>query len=111
MASSVSSERSFSAAGITISKRRNRLKEDIVEALQCLKCLYHEDIIFREVVTVAEMEAEMDSNETCLDQAYGNKADLDEAEDAFSWDQYIIDDSDDDDEDEDVVHNDKDKVN
>ena len=41
----------------------------------------------------------MDSNETCLDQAYGNKADLDEAEDAFSWDQYIIDDSDDDDED------------
>ena len=38
MASSVSSERTFSAAGITISKRRNRLGRDIVEALQFLKC-------------------------------------------------------------------------
>ncbi|KAJ3495089.1 hypothetical protein NMY22_g19981 [Coprinellus aureogranulatus] len=33
MALSVSSERAFSAAGITISKRRNALKADIVEAL------------------------------------------------------------------------------
>ncbi|KIJ35874.1 hypothetical protein M422DRAFT_103474, partial [Sphaerobolus stellatus SS14] len=37
MASSVSSERAFSAAGITITKRRNRLKGDIVEALQVVK--------------------------------------------------------------------------
>ena len=37
MASSVSSERAFSAAGITISKRRNRLNGDIAEAVQCLK--------------------------------------------------------------------------
>ncbi|PCH40503.1 hypothetical protein WOLCODRAFT_57295, partial [Wolfiporia cocos MD-104 SS10] len=37
MASSVSSERAFSSAGITISKRRNHLKADIVEALQLLK--------------------------------------------------------------------------
>ncbi|KIJ48977.1 hypothetical protein M422DRAFT_103461, partial [Sphaerobolus stellatus SS14] len=36
-ASSVSSERAFSAAGITISKRCNCLKGDIVEALQVLK--------------------------------------------------------------------------
>src|SRR5258708_4887849 len=35
---SVSSERAFSSAGITISKRRNRLKGDIVEALECIKC-------------------------------------------------------------------------
>jgi hypothetical protein len=39
MAISVSSERAFLSAGITISKRRNRLKPDIVEALQCLKCM------------------------------------------------------------------------
>ena len=39
MASSVSSEWAFSSAGITISKHRNQLKADIVEALQCLKCL------------------------------------------------------------------------
>jgi hypothetical protein len=48
MASSVSSERAFSAAGITISKRRNRLKGDIVEALQCLKCMIRRDLLFRE---------------------------------------------------------------
>ena len=46
MASSVSSERAFSSAGITISKRRNRLKGDIVEALQFLKCLIHRDLVF-----------------------------------------------------------------
>ncbi|KAJ3505119.1 hypothetical protein NMY22_g17694 [Coprinellus aureogranulatus] len=48
MASSVSSERAFSAAGITISKRRNSLKADIVEALQVLKSLINSDLIFRE---------------------------------------------------------------
>jgi hypothetical protein len=48
MASSVSSERAFSSAGITITKRRNRLKPDIVEALQFLKCTYHRDLLFRE---------------------------------------------------------------
>ncbi|KDR72396.1 hypothetical protein GALMADRAFT_38445, partial [Galerina marginata CBS 339.88] len=37
MASSVSSERAFSAAEITISKRRDRLRADIIEALQFLK--------------------------------------------------------------------------
>jgi hypothetical protein len=47
MASSVSSERAFSSAGITISKRRNRLKGDIVEALQFLKCLIRRDLFFR----------------------------------------------------------------
>jgi hypothetical protein len=39
MASSVSSEQAFSSAGITISKHRNCLKGDIVEALQCLECM------------------------------------------------------------------------
>ena len=48
MASSTSSERAFSSAGITITKRRNRLKADIVEALQYLKSQYHSEIIFRE---------------------------------------------------------------
>ena len=52
MASSVSSERAFSSAGITISKRRNRLKGDIVEALQGLKCLIRKNLLFREFETV-----------------------------------------------------------
>ena len=45
MASSVASERAFSSAGITISKRRNRLDGDIVEALQCLKSLNSQDLM------------------------------------------------------------------
>ncbi|KIJ24706.1 hypothetical protein M422DRAFT_105963, partial [Sphaerobolus stellatus SS14] len=37
MASSVSSERAFSAGGITITKCHNHLKGDVVEALQVLR--------------------------------------------------------------------------
>lgn len=48
MASSVSSERAFSSAGITISKRRNRLRPDVIEALQFLKCMYRRDLLFHE---------------------------------------------------------------
>ena len=48
MASSVSSKHTFSSAGITISKHRSRLKPDIVEALQFLKCAYRHDLIFQE---------------------------------------------------------------
>jgi hypothetical protein len=60
MASSVSSESAFSAAGITISKRRNRLEGDIVEALQCLKSLIHQDLLFREVVSATQDEEDLD---------------------------------------------------
>ena len=61
MASSVSSEREFSSAGITICKRRNRLDADIVEALQCLKSLIHQDLMARDVITIANEEQELDS--------------------------------------------------
>jgi hypothetical protein len=60
MASSVSSERAFCSAGITICKRRNHLGSDIVEALQCLKSFIHQDLMVRDYVTVAEEEVEMD---------------------------------------------------
>lgn len=46
MASSTSSERAFSLAGITISKHRNRLKPDIIEALQYLKSTIHHGLLF-----------------------------------------------------------------
>jgi len=59
MASSVSSERAFSAAGITITKRRNRLQGDIVEALECIKCLLHQDLLFRDVLSLAQVETEL----------------------------------------------------
>jgi len=65
MASSVSSECAFSSAGITIaiSKRRDRLKGNIVEALQILKCLFHHDLIFWGVSHSSAIEKELDGEE------------------------------------------------
>jgi hypothetical protein len=51
MATSVSSERAFSAAALTITKCRNRLKGDVVEAIQVLHMMYQHDLIFREAPT------------------------------------------------------------
>jgi hypothetical protein len=87
MASSVSSERAFSSAGLTLSKRRNRLKGDIVEALQCLKCMYHNDLIFREVVVATEEEVELEEMDLEL-------ADASVVEEGFTWDQLLADDED-----------------
>lgn len=44
MASSVSSERAFSQAGILISRRRGRLRGPFVEALQCVKVAYQNNL-------------------------------------------------------------------
>jgi len=101
MGSSVSSERAFSAAGITISKRRNRLKGDIVEALKCLKCLLHQDLLFRQVTFTAEIERELDEIEDRLDGEKTYIEVVDNAE-AFSWDQ-LVEDADDDDSPIDLV--------
>ena len=60
MGSSVSSERAFSSAGITISKRRNRLKRDVVEALQFIKCLLRKDLIYCEPQPSSILEQELD---------------------------------------------------
>jgi hypothetical protein len=60
MASSVLSERAFSAAGITISKRRNRLDADIAEALQCLKSFINQDLMTRDVISIEDEEQDLD---------------------------------------------------
>ena len=60
MASSVESESTFSAAGITISKRHNWLEGNIVEALQCLKSFIHQDLIFHEVISATQDEVDLD---------------------------------------------------
>ncbi|KAJ3527051.1 hypothetical protein NMY22_g9922 [Coprinellus aureogranulatus] len=70
MASSVSSERAFSAAGITISKRRGSLKGDIVEALQVLKSLINSNLIFREPDPTAAWEFENECEEDDGDPDY-----------------------------------------
>ena len=60
MGSSVSSEHAFSAAGITISKCRNHLKANIVEALEFLKCMYVKDLIYREPAPTSVLEDELE---------------------------------------------------
>jgi hypothetical protein len=77
MASSVSSERVFSSAGSTVSKRRNRLRGDIVEALQCLKCLICRELLFRQSEIV---DLEADDWEVA------------EEDDAEGWDCFLDDD-------------------
>ena len=93
MVSSVSSEWAFSIAGITISKRRNRLKGNIVEALQCMKCLIHCDLIYREVVVATELEEELESED--IVDTDKNYTDTVKEADVFSWDQVLEDDVDD----------------
>jgi hypothetical protein len=70
-ASSVSSERAFSAGGITISKRRNRLKGDIAEALQVLKSLIGGEDMFRApaVSTVEDDEDELNNEDELNDDS------------------------------------------
>jgi len=92
MASSVSSERAFSSAGITISKRRNRLKGDIVEALECIKCIYHHGLLFREFPSISQVEQELEAQE--MDKDLESFADaVMEAQD-FAWDSILDDDED-----------------
>lgn len=63
MASSVSSERAFSSAGITISKRRNRLNFDIVEALQSLKSAICHNFLARPAEPSKSLEEELAEEE------------------------------------------------
>ena len=92
MGSSVSSERAFSSAGITITKRRNRLKGDIVEALQFIKCLLRKNLLFREPQPTSALEHEL---EVVDDDGNVDWVDEDERK---SWDSLLINVEDSDDE-------------
>jgi hAT family C-terminal dimerisation region len=100
MSSSVSSERAFSQGGITISKRRNRLKGDIVEALQCIKCALRHELLFRERAPSSISEAEEASDEEEEDAEAGGKLGGIEEEgvEKASWDDLLIEDDDNDEE-------------
>jgi hypothetical protein len=91
MASSVSSEQAFLSAGITISKRRNRLKPDVVEALQCLKFMIKWDLFFQFDPSIAadEMQEEEEEAALGLDSEVSDK-------NGKSWDEMWIVDNDDD---------------
>ena len=94
MASSVSSECAFSSAGITVSKRRNRLKGDIVEALQCMKMVYRGDLLFREVPLTKELEKDLEDLEPYVPGEEDEWEDMDGGEE-FTWDSLVIDDCED----------------
>ena len=92
MSSSVSSKRAFSQGGITISKLRNRLKGDIVEALQCIKCGIRHDLLFREPGLSSRSE---DDDEDLKDILGGDLGNPDESDvEEFSWDDLLIEDED-----------------
>ena len=84
MASSVSSKHAFSAAGITISKCQNRLKANVVKALQFLKCLIQKELLFCEPqpTSVLELELEILDDDEDLDWI--------DAEEPKSWDSLVI---------------------
>jgi hypothetical protein len=83
MASSVSSERAFSQGGITISKHCNRLRGDIVEALQCVKCAIHHNLLFYEPGPSSLAEEEPDEFE--VEVELGGHSDNDDVEEK-GWD-------------------------
>ena len=86
MALSVSSERAFSAAGITILKHRNRLKGVIVKALEFLKALYVWDLIFHDLptlITEEELEVFDDNGDSEWEDEIHEKVD--------SWDSLVMD--------------------
>jgi hypothetical protein len=85
MASSVSSERAFSSAGITICKRRNRLDADIVEALQGLKSFISQDLMAREEFNIADEELELDNADEQPANQDAAAIDIVDASDDFTW--------------------------
>lgn len=95
MSSSVSSERAFSQGGITISKRQNRLKADIVELLQCIKSMLHEDLLFREPAPSSVIELDLE----LLDNEIETDSEVNIVEEGMSvesgWDSLFLDDDDD----------------
>ncbi len=97
MAGSVSSERSFSSAGITISKRRNRLKADIVEALQCLKSMSRRSLLFREMPSTLLEGAALESTPSVEAEHEGSEGQVVEVNAGPGWDAGVegIDDEDD----------------
>ena len=101
MASSVSSEQAFSSAGITISKRRNRLKPDVVEALQCLKFMIKRDLFFRFDPSIAADEMQEEEEEE--EEAASGLEEEANGKNGKSWDEMWIVDDDDDDEVEGVL--------
>ena len=85
MASSVSSKRAFSSAGITICKQHNCLNADIVESLQCLKSFLQQDLMAQDVVSIVEEEQELDDMDGQPVNQDTSAIDIVDAKDDLSW--------------------------
>ena len=66
---------------MTITKWRNRLKGDIVEALPCLKCLIWHDLLFWELGPSLVVETECNDEEA-----------MDDGDGEVGWDELLTDD-------------------
>jgi hypothetical protein len=91
MAASVSSERAFSQGGITISKRWNRLKGDIVEALQCVKSALHHELLFPEPGP-SSLTEDVEPNKSEMEPEAGAGETLGDVTEDESWDAVILED-------------------
>jgi len=92
MSSSVSSECAFSQGGITVTKLRNCLKGDIVEALQCVKCMIRHDLLFQESAPSSVVEAKFNSDKDSRDSGNDGCG----SETAEGWDEMFLDGDEDD---------------
>ena len=71
-----------------ITKQRNHLKGDIVEALQCIKCCIRHNLLFCELPPSSALETELDS-----ESEDGEEPEVVEDE---SWDSILLNDDEDD---------------
>ena len=89
MASSVASERAFSSAGITISKHRNHLNADIIEALQCIKSLIQQDLMTRVFPTLADEEITLDLADSQPTNQGGSASEVVREAEDWTWDMVV----------------------
>ena len=87
MVSSISSKHAFLQGGITVRKCYNCLKGDIVKALQCVKCSFHNNLLFHKLSSLSTIEDEGIYKIEGQKQADGNN-------EAEAWDTLILEDDD-----------------
>lgn len=81
MATSVLSEHAFSSAGIIITKHWNYLKPNIVEVLQCLKCMIKHELLFCQDPSVVSKPVD--------DTSSKDKTSIDALNEDTRWDNII----------------------
>ena len=81
------------SAGSSVPKCNNHLNANIVEALQCLKSLLQQDLMVREVSTLADKEQDLDYADDQPINQDNTAMEVVEADNELSWGAPIPDDS------------------